>query len=275
MSMTVNTNVSSLTAQSNLNQTQKNLSQTINRLSSGLRINDAKDDAAGLAISETMREAITALRQANRNANDGISLIKTSESAMREQLNILQRMREIATQGASGTYSTGNLTDMNLEFTALRSEVDRIASVSTFNGIALLDGTNATVTLQVGDQNNANNQRTITLTDTSIATLAINANDVTSQANARTALDALDTAIGSVTSGLAQLGADHSNLETTLRGNTARSDNLDAARSRIMDADFAAESANLTKFNILSQAGTSMLAQANAMPQAVLSLLQQ
>lgn len=273
MALSVNTNITSLMAQASLNRTQEGLGQTINRLSTGLRINDAKDDAAGLAISETMREAITGLRQANRNGNDGISLVKTAEAAMNEQLNILQRMREIATQGASGTYSTDNLTDMNLEFTALRAEVDRIANVSTFNGIALLDGTNASVTLQVGDQNNANNQLAVTLTDTDITALAINANDVTSQANARTALDALDTAIGSVTSGIAQLGADHSNLETAIRSNTDRANNLDAARSRIVDADFATESANLTKFNILSQAGTAMLAQANSMSSSVLSLL--
>ena len=273
MAMTVNTNVDSLVAQRNLGKTQSSLSQTINRLSSGLRINNAKDDAAGLAISETMRESITALRQANRNANDGVSLIQTAESAVNEQLNIMQRMREIATQASSGTYSTGNLADLNLEFNALRTEVDRIANVTDFNGIELLDGTNATITLQVGDKNNANNQLAITLTDTSIATLGINADDVTTQANAQTALDNLDTAISTVTSGLAQFGADHSNLETAMRSNTDRANNLDAARSRIMDADFASESANMTKFNILSQAGTSMLAQANSLPQSVLSLL--
>lgn len=273
MSMTVNTNATSLMVQRNVNAAQADFSDTISRLSSGNRIINAKDDAAGRAISESMKQAVTGLNQANRNANDGVSLIETAESSMNEQLNNLQRMRELAVQSANGTYSTDDLAKLDLEFQALDDEINRLANTASFNGTQLLDGTTATVTLQIGDKNNANNQQSVTLADTTSATLAINALDVTSQANAQTAMDSLDTAIGTITSALAQLGADHSNLESAIRSNGAKSDATSQARSRIADADFALESSNLAKNQILQQASISMLAQANASNQGVLSLL--
>lgn len=275
MAMIINTNVTSMVAQTNLTRTQNNLSETINRLSSGLRVNSAKDDAAGLAISEGMKQETRALRQGNRNANDGISVIQTAESSMTEQLNILQRMRELASQAASGTYGTGDLANLNQEFTSLRGEVDRIANTTSFNGINILDGSSASISIQVGPNNTANDRLSITLTDTNIAALGVNASVIDTNANARTALDSLDTAIGSMTTGLANLGASQSNLEAAIRNNSVRADSLDSARSRIMDADFAYESAQLAKHNILNQAGVSMLAQANSSGQQVLTLLRQ
>ncbi|QDP73456.1 flagellin FliC [Legionella israelensis] len=272
MALTLNTNVSALIAQKNMNSTQDKLAQTLNRLSSGLRVNNAKDDAAGLAIAEGMSARIRALRQGERNGNDGISLIQTAESGMNQILDLMQRMRELASQASSGTYGASDVANLNTEFSALLSEINRITNTSDFNSIQLLDGTTPTVDIQIGSQNTADDTVTITLTATDATTLAIDTLDLTADAGA--ALDALDTAIGTVTTGLAQLGADHSNLEAAVRSNVDRYTRLESARSQIMDTDYAAESSNLAQYQVMQQAGAAMLSQANASGQIVLSLLQ-
>lgn len=269
--ITVNTNISSLMAQQNLTTNQTKLAKTLERLSSGLRITEAKDDPAGLAIAESMQESIRALRKGSRNGNDGISLVQTAQGAMSQTLNILQRMREIASQASTGTYSSTDLANLDTEFQVLMSEVDRVQAVSTFNGISVLNG--GSLSIQVGENSTSNDRLTITLTDTDTTTLTITGGDVTSNANAQTALDDLDTAIESITTGLAQLGAAQSNLEAAIGSNDIRATNLESARSRIMDADYAEESANLAKYMILNQSNVAMLSQANSAPQLVLSLL--
>lgn len=271
MGITVNTNVSSLVAQQNLTTNQSKLSKALTRLSSGLRVNEAKDDPAGLAIAESMQESIRALKQGSRNGNDGVSLLQTAQGAMSQTLNTLQRMREIASQGASGTYSASDLTNLDTEYQSLLTEVDRTQAVSTFNGIALLSG--GTVDIQVGENNTADDRLSITLTATDSTTLTINGSDVTTNANAQAALDTLDAAIEAVTTGLATLGAGQSNLEAAIASNDVRSTNLQSARSRIMDADYADETSNLARAMILNQSNVAMLSQANSAPQMVLKLL--
>lgn len=273
MTITVNTNVNSLLAQQSLGSNQSGLSQALNRLSSGLRINSAKDDAAGLAIAQHMQESSGALRQGARNGNDGVSLIQTAQSAMNGTMNLLQRMREISSQASSGTYSTTDLGNLDKEFQALKGEVGRIAAVTSFNGISLLSNSTGSLSIQVGDGNTSNDRLTVTLTQTDTTTLGINADSVTSNANAQTAMDNLSAAIGQISVGLAQLGANERNLDAAVSNNNSLATNLDNAKSRIMDADFAVESGNLAKFNILSQSSMAMLAQANSSPQMVLQLL--
>lgn len=271
MSLVVNTNIGALVAQQYLSGNQSKLSQALTRLSSGLRVNDAKDDPAGLAIAQNMQKTISGLKQGSRNGNDGISLIQTASGAMSQVTNILQRMREIASQGASGTYSSGDLANLDTEYQSLMSEVDRVQATTKFNGISLLAA--GTVNVQIGDNNSANDTLAITLTATDTTTLTINGGDVTSQANAKTALDKLSTAITAITTGMASLGAAQSNLEKAIVSNGVRTTNLEAARSRIVDADFAEESSNLATFQVLSQSNVAMLAQANQMPQLVMQLL--
>ncbi len=271
MGITVNTNISSLVAQQYLNENQSKLSKTFQRLSSGLRITEAKDDPAGLAIAESMKSSVRALKQGSRNGSDGISLLQTAQGAVSDTLNILQRMREIASQGASGTYSSGDLANLDVEFQALLSEVDRVNNTATFNGIALLNG--GSVSIQIGEGNTANDRLSITLTDTTTTTLNIDSDDVSTSGNAQTALDNLTSAIADLTAGLATLGAGQSNLDTAIQSNDSRATNLDTARSRIMDADYAEESANLAKYMIMNQSNVAMLSQANTAPQLVLKLL--
>jgi flagellin len=271
MAITINTNVSSLFALQYLNNNQSSLSNTLTRLSSGQRINDAKDDPAGLAIAQNMTSSVRGLKQGSRNGNDGISLVQTAQGAMGQIINLLQRMREISSQAASGTYSSSDLTNLNTEYQALLGEVDRVTNISSFNGVSLLNG--GSVSIQIGSGNTANDRVSITLTDTDATTLAINTTDVTSAANAGTALDSLTSAISTLTTGLATLGAAQSNLSAAVQSNDTYATNLQNARSRIMDADFAEESANLAKFNILNQSNVAMLSQANSLPGLVLQLL--
>ena len=275
MSIAINTNVNSLLAQNYLTNNQAGLSQALNRLSSGLRINDAKDDAAGLAISQGMQEFSNAYRQGSRNGNDGISLIQTAQSAMTDVMNLLQRMRELASEASSGTYSSTDLTNLNTEFSALNGEINRVASNTTFNGISLLSNSTGSLTIQVGTGNTSNDRLTITLTNATTGSSGLNiaSASVSSNSNAQSALDTLNTAITAVTTGLAQLGANEANLEAAVSGNDGIAADMDAAKSRIMDADFAKESGNLAKFNILNQANVAMLSQANSSPQMVLQLL--
>ena len=243
---------------------------SLQRLSSGLRINSAKDDAAGLAISERLTAQIRGLGQAMRNANDGISMLQTAEGAMDEIGNMLQRMRELAVQSANDTLSSSDRTSLNTEYTELKNEITRVANATEFNNTSLLNSTSS-ITLQVGHENNANNQITVTLSD--LSTLSGTVGDVSSKANAQSAMGTLDTAIDTVTTARGKLGAVQNRLESTVRNLANVMENQSAARSRVRDADFAAETANLTRTQILQQAGTAMLAQANALPQNALSLL--
>lgn len=271
MGITVNTNVGSLVAQSYLADNQSKLSKTLSRLSSGLRVTEAKDDPAGLAIAQSMASSVRVLKQGSRNGNDGVSLLQTAQGAMSQTLDILQRMREIASQASSGTYGSGDLANLDTEFQALKNEIDRVQSTSTFNGIDLLNG--GSVSIQIGENNTSNDRISLSLTTTDTTTLTINTDDVTSQSNAQGALDTLKAAIDTVTTGLATLGAAQSNLEAAVSSNDTRATNLDTARSRIMDADYAAESANLAKYMIMNQSNVAMLSQANSSPQLVLKLL--
>ena len=273
MALVVNTNINALTAQEYLSKNQAGLSSALNHLSSGLRVLGAQDDAAGLAIANTMEESIRGLKQGSRNANDAISLTQTAQSAMQSVLSNLQRMRELATQASTGTYSSGNLTNLNAEYSKLLSEIDRVTNVTTFNGISLLANSTGSLSIQVGATNTANDRISVSLTKTDSTTLAINTSSVTSASNAQSALDSLDTAIQTVTTGLANLGANESNLQAAISSNNSRVTNLQAAQSRIMDADMAEESGKLAKYNILNQTGIAMLAQANSSPNMVLQLL--
>lgn len=275
MSVTINTNVASLVAQRKLGNAQSNMSRSMERLSSGLRINRAKDDAAGLAISKLMEKQINALHQGVRNANDGVSVIQTTEGSLEEIGNNLQRMRELATQASSGSYVAANRSSMQLEFSKLRSEIDRAADTVNFNGYQLADGTNTSMTIQVGVNNTANDRISISLTSAKASALGVSAGvTLTSAAGAQGALGFLDAAIDTISSARAQLGADEARLETAIESNLNIAENLVAANSRIKDVDFAEEVSEMTKFSVLSQASTAMLSQANQMPQVALSLLQ-
>lgn len=272
MSLTINTNVSSLTAQQSLNKTQESLAQSINRLSTGQRINTAKDDAAGLAIAEGMNSQIRGTKQGARNGNDGISLIQTAEGSYNSTLNLLQRMRELATQASSGTYSTTNLANLNTEYQSLMTEIDRVANTANFNGTLLLAAA-STIDVQVGANNTANDRISISLVAATTAALSLTS-DLLTNTGAQAAITLLDTAVTSVTTALAGLGAVHSKIEAAVNGDLDQVTNLQASRSRIIDTDFAEESANLAKFQILQQSGAAMLSQANSAAQIVLKLLQ-
>jgi len=273
--LTVNTNIASLNAQRNLTSSQSTLNTSLQRLSSGLRINSAKDDAAGLAISNRMTSQINGMNQAARNANDAISLAQTAEGALDEVTSMLQRMRELAVQSANGTNTTSDRTSLNDEFAQLKAEIQRISTTTSFNGQKVLDGTMGTATFQVG----ANAGDTIGVSinanmGTAASGLNIATNSVGTSAGASAAITALDSAIKTVDSFRGTLGAVQSRFESTISNVSNIAENVSAARSRIVDADFALETANLTKAQILQQAGVAMLSQANQLPQTALSLLQ-
>ena len=270
----INTNMLSLNAQRNLTSSQSSLATALQRLSSGLRINSAKDDAAGLAISERFTAQIRGLNQAVRNANDGISLAQTAEGAMAEVTNNLQRIRELAVQSANATNSASDRASLQAEVDQLLEEIDRVASQTSFNGTALLDGTFTSAVFQVG----ANEGETITVAvtvDATTATLGVDAVDIaTDEASAGAAITLVDTALDSINSARAEFGAIQNRFSSVIANLTTAAENLTASRSRIQDADFAAETAALTRAQILQQAGIAILAQANAAPQNVLALLQ-
>lgn len=277
MAITVNSNIASLNAQRNLLSSQGLLNKSMQRLSSGLRINSAKDDAAGLGISDRMTAQIRGMNQAARNAQDGISLAQTAEGALQETTNMLQRMREIAVQSANDTNSDDDRLSLDDEFQALALEIDRIATATEFNGVALLDGSaTAALNFQVGANDVAAND-VITLdiasADATAGTLAVDVLDVTDQAGSVAAITAIDLAITAVDGIRGDLGAVQSRFESTIANLMNVSENLSASRSRILDADIAMETSNMTKANILQQAGVSVLAQANQIPSLALSLL--
>lgn len=269
--MRINTNTTAMNTYSRLTQANGARGNSMAKLSSGLRINKAGDDAAGLSISEKMKNQISGLKQASRNAQDGISLIQTAEGALNETHSILNRMRDLSVQASNGTNSAEDLDAIQLEIGELISEVDRISSDTKFNDIAILAAGTGTVELQIG-ANATDATLDVAAFDASAETgLAIHDIDVTTDANG--AITALDAAIESVSNARATFGAQQNRLEHTINNLTTTSENLSEANSRIRDVDMAEEMMEFTKNNILSQASTAMLAQANQMPQGVLQLL--
>jgi flagellin len=262
MSLRVNTNVEAFDAHRNLQQTQYALAKSMQKLSSGLRINSAADDAAGLAISEKMTAQINGTDQAQRNAMDGISLVQTAEGAYNEMHSILQRVRELSVQAQNGTLTSSDTAAIDQEVGQLTAELSRISSNTQFNGLAALSGT---FTLQVGADQGSGNQISFSLTSISFSNIG--------SAASATALSAIDTAITAVSSARSTLGAIQNRLEDAVSNLGVYEENISAAQSRIRDVDVAAETVNFTKLQILSQSGTAMLAQANSAPQNVLSLL--
>ena len=273
MSTVINTNLASIVAQRSLANTSVQMSTALQRLSTGLRINSAKDDAAGLAISERLTAQVRGYNQAIRNAGDGISLAQTAEGGMDGITNSLQRMRELAVQAANYSNTTADRTAINAEFSQLKTEVDRVSQQTKFNTKSLLDGSFTAAAFQVG----ANSGETISvdsITNMGATALGLTAAvDVTTMANASSALSTIDSALVTVTSARANLGASINRFEQTISNLRVTVENLQSSRSRIQDADFAAESASLTRLQILQQSGTAVLSQANAIPQNVLSLL--
>lgn len=283
MALTVNTNVTSLAVQTNLNRAADALSTSMNRLSSGLKINSAKDDAAGLQIATRMTSQIRGQNVAVKNANDGISLAQTAEGALQESTNILQRMRELATQARNGTNGTADQTATNSEFAQMSDELTRIAASTQLNGKNLLDGSAGTVQLQVGSNTGSANHIDLVLSSkfdavsmsVDKATLALTGASVTgAQANIDNAITAIDAAIAAIGATRANLGASQNRLTSTISNLQNITQNVTAAQGRVQDTDFAAETANLTKQQTLQQASTAVLAQANQLPSAVLKLLQ-
>ena len=267
MSQTINTNVSSLDAQRNLSSSQMSLSTSLQRLSSGLRVNSAKDDAAGLAIADRMNAQIKGINVAIRNANDGISLVQTAEGALATVTDVLQRMRELTVQSQNGSNGASDRANLNTEFLQLQSEITRIAAQTKFNGTAIVGAGAGPQTFQIG----ANNGDTLTVTTSTVTTVA---GDVTTAPNASAAMTAIDTALDTITTNRAVYGAAMNRFQFAIQNLQVTGENQSAARGRIMDADFAAETANLSRAQILQQAGTAMVAQANQLPQGVLKLLQ-
>jgi flagellin len=273
MGLRVNTNLFSMSAQRNLSNVTSRLGGNYSRLSSGLRITTAADDAAGLAISERMRAQTRSLDQAFRNASDGISLVQTAEGALGEVNSNLARMRELAIQSANGTLNTGDRTALNTEFDALITEIDRVADQTKFNGINLFDASTTSVSIQVGTE--TGETIAIALSDMRDSGLGIDGGtfDVTTTTNASAALATIDTAIDSVTTFRGNLGAVQNRLSSTARSIASTRENLSGAESRIRDVDIARETADLTRNSILQQAAVSVLSQANVQPQLALSLL--
>jgi flagellin len=281
MALTVNTNIASLNAQRNLSSSQGALETSLRRLSSGLRVNNARDDAAGLFSIQKMTADIRGLNQAVRNAQDGISLGQTGEGAMQQIQDAQQRIREIAVQSANATVE--DRTGLQAEVDQLTQEISRIVQTTEFNGQNLLDGSSATLTFQIGQDGTADNRIDVSgldltgITGYDASLTATGTVDVSTQAAAQTAITNIDnatTGLDFVSSSRATFGAVQNRFEAVVTNLTTYSENLSAARSRIQDADFAAETANLTRAQILQQAGVAMLAQANTLPQTALSLLQ-
>ncbi len=274
MGLRVNTNVASINAQRNLLNTTNRLNRSLERLSSGLRITRASDDAAGLAISERFRSEIRSLGQAERNANDGVSMLQVAEGALSETSDILTRLRELAVQSANGTLGSEERATLQDEFGALVEEVDRIAAVTEFNGANVLNDTSVAITFQVGINNTANDQLTVTGVDATASGVGISALDISTVSGAQAALGTLDSAINQVSSLRAQFGATQNRLESAIRSLRVSIENTSAAESRIRDVDIASETAELTRNQVLQTAGVAVLAQANVSTQAALALLQ-
>ena len=280
MSQVINTNVASLNAQRNLNSSQSSLAMSMQRLSSGLRINSAKDDAAGLAIAERMNAQVRGMNVAIRNSNDGISLSQTAEGALSKVGDSLQRMRELAVQARNSTNSDDDKDSLNKEFAELQSEITRVLGGTTFNGQKVLGSDATALNFQVGANTTSDDTITVTTSDmtadSSITAVTVNTtvidNTATSGAIA-TVIDNIDTALDTVNNTRATFGATQSRFDAVISNLQQAVENQSAARSRIMDADFATETANMSRAQILQQAGNAMIAQANQAPQQVLTLL--
>ncbi len=279
MSMSINTNLNSLVAQENLAKTQNALSTSMERLSSGLRINSAADDAAGLAISQRMQAQVNGMNVAIQNSNDGISLAQTADGALASVGDSLQRMRELAVQAANATNSSSDQDSLNLEFQQLGSEIQRVLGGTTFNGSAILGSDAGTLNFQVGANVTANDSIQVSTTnltaDTTIS--AVTGTTIGSTADV-SAIDAvitgIDNAINDINNQRALMGATENRFNAVVANLQSSVVNQSAAESRITDADFATETANMSRAQILQQAGTAMVAQANQLPQQVLKLLQ-
>lgn len=264
--MMINTNVVSLNAQRNLSTSAMSLATSMQRLSSGLRVNSAKDDAAGLAIADRMNAQIKGMNVAIRNANDGISLAQTAEGGLATVTDALQRMRELAVQAANGSNGTSDRANLDTEYQQLSAEITRIAAQTKFNGRAVIGADAGAQTFQVG----ANSGDTLAVTTTTVTTVA---GGLTTVAAANTALAAIDTKLDSINTDRATYGAAMSRFSFAVSNLQISAENQSAARGRIMDADFAAETANLSRAQILQQAGSAMVAQANQLPNQVMALL--
>jgi len=276
MGLRINTNVASINAQRNLNQTKIGLDSSLEKLSSGQRINKAGDDAAGLAVSENLKAQIRSLEQASRNANDGISLIQTAEGGLNEISNILIRLRELSVQGASDTIGDKERGFIDVEYQQLKSEIQRISQVTNFNGTSLLTGEGTQLEIQVGTNNNPFEDRISydrPALNAQVTAIGIAEIKSSSKVDAQDAIGKLDNAIVAINSNRANLGAMQNRLSSTVNNLAVSSENMMASNSRIRDVDVAKETANLARNNILNQAGVSVLAQANATPSAAIKLI--
>jgi flagellin len=274
MGLRVNTNVTSINAQRNLSAVTDRLSGNYRKLSTGLRISTAADDAAGLAISERLRSQVRSLEQAKRNANDGISFVQTAEGALNEVSSILTRLRELAIQSSNGSVSNQDKETLDEEFQSLVNEVNRIGRSTEFNGIKLLDGSSSSVSFQVGFGTRAGiDTLAVTLSAALSTTLALQSLDIGSGGATTTAITNIDAAINTISSLRGSLGAVQNRLGSTINNLAIQVENLSAAESRIRDVDVAYETAQLTRNNILQSASISVLSQANSQPQAALQLL--
>ncbi len=273
MGLRINTNVGALNAQRHLYNSTMAFAKSMEKLSSGLRINRAGDDAAGLAISESLKSEIRALNQASRNAADGISMIQTAEGGLDEVSSIMLRMKELTEQSLNGTLSDSDRGYLDAEYGALLDEIDRISDSAEFNGTPLLDGTTAVVAIQVGTGTNASDQVQLDLSDDMDHTALLLTSRIATVGGASTAMDEIDAAISSVVGVRGNFGAVQNRLETSIRNINMTSENLSAANSRIRDVDVAMETSRMTSYQILQQAGISILSQANMTPGLAMSLL--
>lgn len=272
MGLFIQTNVSSMIAQSNLNKTSAGLSENFNKLSSGFRINGAADDAAGLGISKLMNASARSVIVASRNASDAISMSQTADGAAEQIHELLTRMRELAVQGANGTNNTTDLANLNGEFTSASAEITRIGNVTTYNGTALLTGT-ASVAFQVGIQNTADDRITVSFGGASASDLGITTSSLATITGAQAAIATMDSAISSLSLVRRNFGSTINRLQSTVQNLSATGTNLSAALSRLRDTDIAMETASLARNQVLTQAGAAVLGQANQAPQLALSLL--
>ena len=273
MSLIVNNNPASVAAQRNLTVNTNQLQRSVERLSSGLRITRASDDAAGLGVSETLRAHIRSINQATRNANDGISLTQVADGAAATIGNLLSRLRELTTQSSSGTIGNTERSYLDQEFVTLRSEIDRIATVSEFNGQALLSGATNSFVVFIGFKSGTGNSLTADLNDLDITSIGLANVNISTSANAQSALSNIDSAISSIATARAEYGAIQNRFEAAIANLQVTSENFTAAESRIRDADIAYETSQFTKNQVLVQSGIAVLAQANSLPNQALALL--
>ena len=276
--LAINTNVGSLTVQRNLQKTARGLHQSISRLSSGTRVNSAADNAAGMAVSENMRAQLKGFQQAMRNANDGVAVLQTAESGYQSLSDLLVRMRELAVQSANDSVSDTERGYLHTEFADLIDEMDRISSVVEYNGIQLLDGTagsagTGAMTFQVGTRDSVNDRINIQLDAQDSTTLGVNADTISSQANAQASITAIDSALEILSTDRAEIGSTINTLNVAVDGLASSIENYGTAMSQIKDTDMADESSAFSKSNVLQQAGVAMLSQANQTPNLVMRLL--